>query len=57
MSPIALIFVARYPHPGHVKTRLARDLGHDFATTFYRACAENSFAAAVALRGNVPCGR
>lgn len=33
----ALIIFARQPVPGQVKTRLARDVGHDVATEAYRA--------------------
>lgn len=53
MPSAALILLVRYPRVGFVKTRLARDLGHDFAAAFYRACAEHAFAAVAAVRGGV----
>lgn len=53
MRSTALILVARYPRIGFVKTRLARDLGHDFATAFYRACAEHAFRALLEVRSSV----
>jgi rSAM/selenodomain-associated transferase 1 len=36
------IFV-KFPFPGHVKTRLAKTLGKQFATGFYKLCAEHVF--------------
>jgi rSAM/selenodomain-associated transferase 2/rSAM/selenodomain-associated transferase 1 len=38
-----LIVFARYPHPGKVKTRLARSLGDGLAAGLYRACVEHVF--------------
>jgi rSAM/selenodomain-associated transferase 1 len=39
----AIIVFARLPVKGKVKTRLAKDLGIDFATSFYKVCAEHTF--------------
>ena len=39
----AIIVFARLPVIGKVKTRLAKDLGIDFATSFYKVCAEHTF--------------
>jgi len=39
----AIIVFARLPIEGKVKTRLAKDLGIDFATSFYKVCAEHTF--------------
>ena len=49
----ALIIFARYPHVGQVKTRLAAALGAEWATTFYRCCAEKLFAES----GQICCQR
>lgn len=45
----ALLIFARYPLPGKVKTRLAKTLGDERATIFYRACAEHAFQECVKL--------
>ncbi len=37
MTSDLLIIMARYPTPGRVKTRLARDIGHRAATELYRS--------------------
>ena len=42
-SDDAIIVFAKLPIEGKVKTRLARDLGIDFATSFYKVCAEHTF--------------
>lgn len=39
----ALIIFARYPRSGVVKTRLASHRGAEWATEFYRSCAEHIF--------------
>jgi rSAM/selenodomain-associated transferase 1 len=39
----AIIVFARLPVKGKVKTRLAKDLGIDFAAAFYKVCAEHTF--------------
>jgi rSAM/selenodomain-associated transferase 1 len=39
----AIIVFARLPVKGKVKTRLAKDLGIDFAASFYKVCAEHTF--------------
>jgi len=39
----AIIVFARLPVKGKVKTRLAKELGIDFATSFYKVCAEHTF--------------
>ena len=41
MSSKALIVFAKAPAEGKVKTRLARSLGDDFATWFYKKCVAN----------------
>ena len=45
MSRPALIVFVKEPRPGHVKTRLARDLGPELAARVYRALAEAEIAA------------
>lgn len=40
----AIIVFARLPVKGKVKTRLAKDFGSDFATSFYNVCAEYTFS-------------
>lgn len=39
----AVIIFAKQPVPGKVKTRLAADLGNDFAVGFYKKCALHIF--------------
>lgn len=39
-----IIIFAKLPVPGKVKTRMAADLGNDFAVTFYKNCAEHIFS-------------
>jgi len=39
----AIIVFARLPVKGKVKTRLAKEIGIDFATSFYKVCAEHTF--------------
>ncbi|MBI4547418.1 MAG: TIGR04283 family arsenosugar biosynthesis glycosyltransferase [Ignavibacteriae bacterium] len=39
----SLIVFARYPHPGKVKTRLARTIGKTQAAELYKACVEHIF--------------
>ena len=39
----AIIVFARLPVKGKVKTRLAKEVGIDFATSFYKVCAEHTF--------------
>jgi len=39
----AIIIFAKQPVPGKVKTRLAADLGNDFAVEFYKKCAAHIF--------------
>ncbi|MFC1892751.1 TIGR04282 family arsenosugar biosynthesis glycosyltransferase [Chloroflexota bacterium] len=39
----SLVIFARYPEKGRVKTRLAKTLGAEKATEFYRLCAEHLF--------------
>ena len=39
----AIIVFARLPVKGRVKTRLAKELGIDVATSFYKVCAEHTF--------------
>ena len=39
----SLIIFARYPESGRVKTRLAKTIGAEKATEFYRLCAEHLF--------------
>ena len=36
----ALVIFIRFPHPGKVKSRLARTLGAENATVFYQLCAQ-----------------
>lgn len=48
-SDTALIVLARYPAWGKVKTRLADEMGHDFALSFYRSCSANIFEEAARL--------
>ncbi len=45
MSAATLIVFVKEPRPGHVKTRLARDLGTELAARVYRALAEAEIAA------------
>ncbi len=45
MSRSVLIVFVKEPRPGHVKTRLARDLGPELAARVYRALAEAEIAA------------
>jgi rSAM/selenodomain-associated transferase 1 len=40
---VGLIIFARFPRVGEVKTRLARTIGSEAATDFYRLCAEHVF--------------
>jgi hypothetical protein len=42
-SGTALILLARFPRPGHAKTRLAASLGEEQATRLYRLCADHAF--------------
>ncbi|HET7153630.1 MAG TPA: TIGR04282 family arsenosugar biosynthesis glycosyltransferase [Candidatus Kapabacteria bacterium] len=49
----ALLIFARYPFPGKVKTRLAKTLGDEPATAFYRACAEHAFQECVKLHEGI----
>lgn len=49
----ALLIFARYPLPGKVKTRLAKTLGDERATIFYRACAEHAFQECVKLHEGI----
>ncbi len=44
-QPLLIVF-ARYPAPGRVKTRLARDIGPGPACEIYRACLERTLRAA-----------
>ena len=39
----AIIVFARLPVKGKVKTRLAKEVGIDVATSFYKVCAEHTF--------------
>ena len=50
---ICLIIFARFPLPGKVKTRLARDIGDELAAEFYRLCAEHVFRESAKLSGRV----
>ncbi len=45
----AVIIFSKYPRKGEVKTRLAKTLGNDFATLFYKNCAEHTFAETLKL--------
>jgi rSAM/selenodomain-associated transferase 2/rSAM/selenodomain-associated transferase 1 len=49
-DPPTLLVFAKAPVPGRVKTRLARTIGDEAATTVYRALAERTLATAVAAR-------
>jgi len=49
-DPPTLQVFAKAPVPGRVKTRLARTIGTDAATSAYRALAERTLATAVAAR-------
>ncbi|MCH7771458.1 MAG: hypothetical protein IIA49_10670, partial [Bacteroidetes bacterium] len=40
----AIIVFARFPVKGKVKTRLAKEVEIDFATSFYKVCAGYTFA-------------
>lgn len=40
----AVIVFAKYPVKGKVKTRLAETVGEEFATEFYKLCAEHTFS-------------
>ncbi len=40
----AVIVFSKYPEEGQVKTRIARTLGHTFAASFYKICAEHTFS-------------
>ena len=39
----AIIVFAKLPVEGKVKTRLAKDMGESFATSFYKVCVEHTF--------------
>lgn len=39
--PNTLLFFIKYPTPGKVKTRLGKSIGHDKATSFYKAFVED----------------
>lgn len=41
MDRVVIVFV-KYPTPGEVKTRLARAVGENEATLFYKDCAEHT---------------
>lgn len=47
----AIIVFARLPVEGKVKTRLAKDVGTDFAASFYKLCAEHTFNEILNLEG------
>jgi rSAM/selenodomain-associated transferase 1 len=49
----AVIIFAKYPQKGNVKTRLAKDRGEDFATEFYRTCAEHFFSEVLKLNNKI----
>jgi rSAM/selenodomain-associated transferase 1 len=49
----AVIIFAKFPQKGKVKTRLAKDKGEDFATEFYRICAENIFSEVLKLSKSI----
>jgi uncharacterized protein len=40
----AIIVFARFPVEGKVKTRLARETNNEFATSFYKICADHTFS-------------
>ncbi|MBT8379420.1 MAG: TIGR04282 family arsenosugar biosynthesis glycosyltransferase [Ignavibacteria bacterium] len=48
----AIIIFAKFPDKGFVKTRLAKDLGEEFATEFYRVCAEHIFSEVLKINSN-----
>ena len=48
-SDKSLIVFLRFPSKGKVKTRLARTVGNEMATRFYRECAEHLFREVVEL--------
>jgi rSAM/selenodomain-associated transferase 1 len=52
----AIIVFARLPVKGKVKTRLAKDVGTDFAASFYKVCADHTFNEILKLKekGIVP---
>jgi rSAM/selenodomain-associated transferase 1/rSAM/selenodomain-associated transferase 2 len=50
---ISLIIFARFPLPGKVKTRLARDIGDERAAEFYRSSAEHVFQESARLSERV----
>ena len=50
---MSLIVFARFPLPGKVKTRLARDVGDEPAAEFYKLCAEHVFRESDKLSGRV----
>ncbi len=52
-GPVAVIVFARYPVPGKVKTRLAKDLGEGPATEFYAAWARHALDQVRKLDGDV----
>lgn len=52
-SGMSLIIFARFPSPGKVKTRLARDIGDELAAEFYRLCAEHVFSESTKLSERV----
>jgi rSAM/selenodomain-associated transferase 2/rSAM/selenodomain-associated transferase 1 len=52
-AEMSLIIFARYPLPGKVKTRLARDIGDEAAAEFYKLCAEHVFRESDTLSGRV----
>lgn len=49
----AIIIFAKFPEQGFVKTRLAKDLGEEFATEFYRVCAEHIFSEVLKINSNI----
>ena len=52
----AVIVFAKLPVKGKVKTRLANDVGNEFATAFYKVCAEHTFSeiSQLVTKGIVP---
>ena len=52
-SGMSLIIFARFPSPGKVKTRLAKDLGDEPAAEFYKLCAEHVFSESTKLSERV----